>query len=258
MDKTKQIINSLKSRPQVLTPIATDMFIPNHSGDMSAGKVLTTPTQDNDVVNKKYVDDENAKDLHLNQSAPQKIYNAAEANYISFQTDGNIGFGIATPTGLTTKKIHIHNPNANFVGVRLTHSTSGSLSTDGFDWSLNSGTAYIINRETGGLDWYTGGVRMLLMTSGTTPYNTFYEHVVIYSDTKKLFFGAARDASIYYDGTNFIINPKDVGSGILDVQGVVQTDGYKSSDGSAGVSGSFTTTDGKTITIKDGLVTSIV
>jgi len=44
----------------------------------------------------------------------------------------------------------------------------------------------------------------------------------------------------------------------LDVSGTIKATGYKSSDGSAGVSGSFTTTDGKTITIKDGLVTSIV
>jgi hypothetical protein len=34
--------------------------------------------------------------------------------------------------------------------------------------------------------------------------------------------------------------------------------GYKAVDGSNGVSGSFTTTDGKTITIKNGIVTSIV
>jgi len=34
--------------------------------------------------------------------------------------------------------------------------------------------------------------------------------------------------------------------------------GFRSSDGSSGTSGTFTTTDGKTITIKDGIVTSIV
>ena len=44
----------------------------------------------------------------------------------------------------------------------------------------------------------------------------------------------------------------------LEVSGTVKATGYKSSDGSAGVSGSFTTTDGKTITIKDGLVVSIL
>jgi hypothetical protein len=56
LDKTDKILHTLKSRPQPLTPIASDMFIPNHSGDLSAGNVLTTPTTDYDVVNKKYVD----------------------------------------------------------------------------------------------------------------------------------------------------------------------------------------------------------
>ena len=40
--------------------------------------------------------------------------------------------------------------------------------------------------------------------------------------------------------------------------GVISAQGYNSADNSPGVSGSFTTTDGKTITIKDGLVTTIV
>jgi len=34
--------------------------------------------------------------------------------------------------------------------------------------------------------------------------------------------------------------------------------GYISSDGSTGATGSFTTTDGKTVTVKDGIITSIV
>lgn len=44
----------------------------------------------------------------------------------------------------------------------------------------------------------------------------------------------------------------------LDVNGTIKGTGYKSSDGSAGVSGSFTSADGKTITVKDGLITAIV
>lgn len=39
------------------TPIATDMFIPNLSGDHSKGRVNTTPTTDFEIANKKYVDD---------------------------------------------------------------------------------------------------------------------------------------------------------------------------------------------------------
>lgn len=34
--------------------------------------------------------------------------------------------------------------------------------------------------------------------------------------------------------------------------------GYISSDGSAGATGTFTTVDGKTVTVKDGIITAIV
>ena len=61
MVSTKRIINRInKQTPEIKTPIATDMFLPNQSGDHSAGKVLTTPVNNSDIANKKYVDD---KDL---------------------------------------------------------------------------------------------------------------------------------------------------------------------------------------------------
>lgn len=41
----------------------------------------------------------------------------------------------------------------------------------------------------------------------------------LYTDNQKFRMGAAIDASIYYDGTNFCINPKEVGTGYLDVKG---------------------------------------
>lgn len=58
MDKTKEVIKdlSLKSRPQKLVPIATNMFLPNHSGSHDAGILNKTPTKENDLVNKDYVD----------------------------------------------------------------------------------------------------------------------------------------------------------------------------------------------------------
>ena len=58
--KEKRLINAIVGKPtiQKRTPVATDMFLPNHSGDHSAGLVNTTPTNDTDIVNKKYVDDE--------------------------------------------------------------------------------------------------------------------------------------------------------------------------------------------------------
>jgi len=46
----------------------------------------------------------------------------------------------------------------------------------------------------------------------------------IYSGFNKLVFGTGRDSSIGYDGTNMIINPKEVGSGYLKVKGTILAD----------------------------------
>ncbi|NCU31030.1 hypothetical protein EOM57_04460 [Candidatus Saccharibacteria bacterium] len=45
--------------------------------------------------------------------------------------------------------------------------------------------------------------------------------------------------------------------GDFDYEGIIQTTGYKSSDGSAGITGTFTNADGDTVTIKNGLITDI-
>lgn len=48
--------NTKKRSFEPKSPIATDMFLPNHSGDHSAGHT-NIPTQDKDIVNKEYTDD---------------------------------------------------------------------------------------------------------------------------------------------------------------------------------------------------------
>jgi len=44
------------------------------------------------------------------------------------------------------------------------------------------------------------------------------------TDSDKLLFGTASDASIYYDGTDLVINPKEVGTGYINVKGDIKTD----------------------------------
>jgi hypothetical protein len=65
-------------------------------------------------------------------------------------------------------------------------------------------------------------------------------------DSNKIFLGAGKDASIYYDGTDLNINTKEVGSGTLKINGVQAW------------SGTFTNGDGDTVTVTDGLITSVV
>ncbi len=42
-------------------------------------------------------------------------------------------------------------------------------------------------------------------------------NILIDEDNSKAFFGEVQDSSIYYDGTNMIINPREVGSGVLSI-----------------------------------------
>lgn len=59
MSKESRIVKQMlkrDTRPETRTAIGTDVFIPNHSGDHSAGKVFTTPVDDYHIANKAYVD----------------------------------------------------------------------------------------------------------------------------------------------------------------------------------------------------------
>jgi hypothetical protein len=44
-------------------------------------------------------------------------------------------------------------------------------------------------------------------------------HFKMVRDNGKIYFGAGDDCSIYYDGTDMIANPKDVGTGLLKIKG---------------------------------------
>lgn len=86
------------------------------------------------------------------------------------------------------------------------------------------------------------------------------------ADNYAIFFGAESDASIYYDGTDLKINPKNIGSGIVDVLGNLKATEvlakHKANDGTAAVAdGTYTmglgATSNGTITIKDGIITAV-
>jgi len=52
------ILRNFKKQPYApSTPIATNMHLPNHSGDHSAGSMRRAPVNNTDLVNKEYVDD---------------------------------------------------------------------------------------------------------------------------------------------------------------------------------------------------------
>ena len=100
------------------------------------------------------------------------------------------------------------------------------------------------------------------VTLGGPEIANTYLHGYVYnqSDSYGSVYGKGNNAIVYYDGTNFIINPKAVGSGILDVLGTLQTDGYNASDGTAGATADVATlapdgTTTRTLHFKNGLYT---
>jgi hypothetical protein len=78
--------------------------------------------------------------------------------------------------------------------------------------------------------------------------NTATTALYLNNDNYKLYFGADDDEYLEYDPTL---------DGIQ-TAGKFKAGSFVSSDGSAGATGTFTTADSKTVTVKDGLIVSII
>lgn len=99
-----------------------------------------------------------------------------------------------------TAPLEIEGTSNQLTLTNTTDDKSMSISVDSL------GDAYFTN--VGGDFSFTGTMNL----SGTF---TGQDDIRIDADSKKLYLGEGQDASIYYDGTDLIVNPKDTGSGIV-------------------------------------------
>ncbi len=70
----------------------------------------------------------------------------------------------------------------------------------------------------------TGGNITALTPAQARTLIDYGSNGLTFNDNVKALFGTGSDASIYYDGTDMIIDPKEVGSGVVDVQGALDVD----------------------------------
>jgi len=93
--------------------------------------------------------------------------------------------------------------------------------------------------------------------SALTAYNIFVSSTntatknLLGKDNVKTFFGTGIDASIYYDGTNLIVNPKEVGSGALYLAGNLEL-GHATDTTIARVSAGVISVEGKNVYMAGG------
>ncbi len=133
---------------------------------------------------------------------------------------GNYNVAIGSGAGYSST-----GSNNIFLGLYAGRSvTSGNTNTFIGDYAGFDGTNQLVNPTNstaiGNRSYTTASNQIALGNSSVT------EIVVGRADNVKVKLGANQDASIYYDGTNLRINPKEVGSGALYVDGNVFAKGF--------------------------------
>jgi hypothetical protein len=177
MDKTDKVLKTLKSRPQVQTSIATDLFLPNHSGDMSAATINTAPTATNDIPNKAYVDALTTNHPHQNvntTATPQFLRLglgvAASVNYpLYFYTSSSSIFysNIENDVGGGISGYRVENDANNQTIVGETGSSLGVVS--GFVSNLG----FLYSNATAGIALITDGAYPIIFKPNSTEAGRF-------------------------------------------------------------------------------------
>jgi hypothetical protein len=168
VSKEKRLIKSLTPKALKTQPIATDMHLPNHSGDHSAGNT-GTPTDDNHLVNKKYVDDVVAGDIDIN-FLTGATYTTIQDFINTNASTGTITGGVVTDGGSGTVDIS----SGSFM-VRLTDDPVGDLYSANF--SAVTGQALTDNSANFVYVSYNGGTPTI--TVSTTPLSDVHTNVVL-------------------------------------------------------------------------------
>ena len=146
MSKEKRLANKIRRQTSgsnigPTQDVASGMILPNHSGDHSAGRVLTTPTVDNQIANKAYVDSQSG-------AAPEgtAVKSTGEAGGTKFlREDGDNTCSWQTaPSQLTTEEVQdIAGPLIATGGTKTNITITYQDATGDMDFAVDD--AFIVN-----------------------------------------------------------------------------------------------------------------
>ena len=191
------------------------------------------------------VDDEVIKNTALDSVL--SVTASHSANLINESKEQNTGQISATVTQgtLTGLNFEAENVGARFIvtasrgwnnaggtyietntGLIINVAASGTL-TAGTLTRNNYGSHVTVSSNTGGTTTNYG--HYISGVSGADTNWAFYNNTAVDSflgnDNAKTFFGTGQDASIRYDGTDLLINPREVGSGNVEIEGALFMNG---------------------------------
>lgn len=162
------------------------------------------------------------------------------AALVVIDKDGNVGIGADNLTnelqiersGMCSVKVKSDTDTITFTierGATNKYAAHSFMTNGSFRWS--------IGMDNDGTDnFYIGD--NLFATKKYLKFDRSTTNIALPNDNSKLFFGAGEDASIYYDGSDLIINTQEVGSGNLVLNGDLvlnsYTDATRPSPGVAG------------------------
>jgi len=183
------------------------------------------------------------------------------------------GAGYAQESAFTAHEDDHANPHqvtASQVGLGTTDSpafaglTVGTGATAGIVYTATSGTAriyasdrlYLYGKDVHATsNLFVNGYARITSTVGINQTSPSAQLHVVPNTDKPAFIAqsiTAQTANLqeWRDSAGSVL-------GSISQTGILKAAGYQSSDGSTGVNGSYTSADGKTVTVKNGLITSI-
>jgi len=114
-----------RNTKHIVLPAGEDYIIPNHSGDHSEGRVDTTPINNLDIPNKKYVDDKRNIRTEISN------YTATLIDHVIICDTTTASFIVTLPAASTATKTIYHIKKIDSTGNTVTIDGNSSETIDG-------------------------------------------------------------------------------------------------------------------------------